>query len=83
MFESKVSKGESSGGGGKDNKLWTKHENIISDMHHLGGGVLSSTCEFALHPTATVGGRHYVLTRFRHAAADGRLVMWKMAECVQ
>jgi actin related protein 2/3 complex subunit 1A/1B len=43
MFENKSSKGQSSSASSADKSLWTKHENIISDMHHLGGGVLSTT----------------------------------------
>jgi len=60
MFENKSSKGSGSSTSSTTSlALWTKHENVIQDMHHLGNGILSTT------------------------AADGRLVIWKMAECVQ
>ena len=46
MFESKVSRGGgggSGGGAGASKELWTRHENTIMDITHLGNGVLSSS----------------------------------------
>jgi len=44
MFESKVSRGESSSGGaGKTDKLWTKHENAVTALVNMGNGFVSTT----------------------------------------
>jgi hypothetical protein len=44
MFESKVSRGESSSGGaGKPDKLWTKHENAVTALVNMGNGFVSTT----------------------------------------
>ena len=43
MFEAKVSRGESGGRGKQGDKLWTKHENAITEMVNMGNGFVSTS----------------------------------------
>ena len=43
MFEAKVSRGESGSRGKQGDKLWTKHENAITEMVNMGNGFVSTS----------------------------------------